>query len=201
MTPSSLSLFSYTMPLTAPEVGALAHDKVEVDWFGSAVTQPFRWCLAKDPERLWCSIELPASPGRERRHGPGEYVEGLFKSDVVELFLMGPDGRYQEWNFSVEGAWWAMSFPRYREADRTSIRPAAPHIEVITGLSSWRVIAGLPLEALTVQLGGNVRAHVSGIFYGAGAPRYLSSFGAPATKPDFHNAEYFRRIAVVPVAQ
>jgi hypothetical protein len=175
-----------------------AHSEVQNDWAGLSMPGAFRWSLAQDPERLWVSLELPVRPPSEQKHELGDFVEGLWEADVVELFLMSPSGRYQEWNVSPDGAWWAMSFVGYRQRDSRSTRPEGVVVEVFHDEESWRAVLSVPRSALPEPLTESTRVHVSGIIHRPdGSSSYLSSAGSPAFEPDFHDSRCFKPAAFV----
>jgi hypothetical protein len=183
--------------LDALKVSKLAKQSMGVDWKGAPLHAPLQWSLASDPRELWVNIELPAPPNSVSKHNMGDFVEGLWLSDVVELFLLSPDGRYQEWNISVDGAWWSMCFSTYREAVPHSVEPQGVRVWIERSQDSWQAVFSVPHSSLGVPLDITTSAHISGIIYQEGVPTYLSSAGARPSKPDFHDPRHFRPLQFV----
>lgn len=191
-------VFESDRALSSESVLSAPQSEVRCDWSGLAVPGGFRWSLARDPERLWVSIELPAPASTTKKHALGEFIEGLWEDNVVELFLMEASGRYQEWNVSSDGAWWAMSFAAYREREPGSIQPQGVAIEIFPGAERWRAVLSVPIRSLAVQLESSTGVHVTGIVYSKdGVPTYLSSAGSPSFDPDFHDRRCFKRAEFV----
>lgn len=190
------TVFESSNPLSAKKMAEIEHSEVRCDWSGLALPRGLRWSIARDPERVWFSIELPVPASEPARHRPGEFVEGLWDFDVAEVFFMAPSGRYQEWNMSSDGAWWAMSFIGYRERAGGARMPSGVEVQVFSEAESWCAIVSLPHASLGVELRDLTRVHVSGIIYSGGAsPRYLSSAGTPSFEPDFHDSRCFEAIS------
>jgi hypothetical protein len=186
-------VFESEKPLSADALSEAPHSEERCDWSGVVMPQALRWCLARDPERLWVSIELPAPPSEPRKHGLGDFVEGLWENNVVELFLLEDSGRYQEWNVSSDGAWWAMSFAGYREREPSPVKPEGVAIEIFAGADRWLAILSVPIRSLAVRLGDSTGVHVTGIVYSQeGVPTYFSSAGSPSFNPDFHDHRCFK---------
>jgi hypothetical protein len=182
-------------PISAQQMVNAPHCEVGLDWHGHPLHGAFRWSLASDAERFWVSLELPAPPPARQMHRSGEFVEALSEADVVECFLMDPSGCYQEWNISPDGAWWAMSFRRYRQRDPKSVRPGGVSVQVFRERDRWRAILSVPIRQLSVELNQDTRVHLSGILYGPhGAPTFISSATSPGFEPDFHDARCFDHV-------
>lgn len=167
-------------------------------WEGLSMPRPFAWSVGVDLEHLWFVGELPTAPSARAAHAPGEFVEGLWEADVVELFIRDSGGRYQEFNFSVDGAWWSMTFARYRERDATPTRPEGISSKIVRGENSWTVIAKIPRGSLGLPIGNETTAHISGIIYDPHGVTYLSSSGTPSFAPDFHDARCFEPLRLMP---
>lgn len=191
MKSDDVMLHVFSRGISAHDVQGLPKQEMSRDWFGNALEQPFRWSLARDCDHLWACIQLPARPSDVRRHAAGEFVEGLWEFDVVELFVMNSAGRYQEFNVSVDGAWWAMSFSEYRQRDANSIKPRGVKVHIGRGDRNWQGAISIPLTSLEVELSKESKIHLSGIVHGVTEAQYLSSAGPRDHKPDFHHAGCF----------
>lgn len=149
-------------------------------WVSLAASGPdltLRWELAlPGPPRI------PTSP-------PG-FTEGLWESDVVELFLRwGPSG-YLELEFGPGGHWIALQFSEVRRRS-AELRDLSPRLtsQISRGLWTGQAeLTGLPVGSPPWH--GLVTAVL-------GAERlYLSWPALPGSKPDFHQPQAWAALPI-----
>jgi hypothetical protein len=63
-------------------------------------------------------VEAPPEALRLPPAATPERTDGLWEATCFELFLLGPDGGYLEFNFSPSGQWAAYRFDAYRQGMR-----------------------------------------------------------------------------------
>jgi hypothetical protein len=153
--------------------------------------------------RLWYALSISSGvtslhgrvigiiQGRESRFG--EFTEGLWNGDVIELFIGQPESeQYLEFNLAPSGAWWAAAFSRYRERS-TDILAALPMtIQSNCAAGYWEFFASFDLAATAVNC-DSCTINLCAIF-GSPNRRFFSAHapvtaGVAAVKPDFHRAE------------
>ncbi len=124
-----------------------------------------------------------------------EFVPGLWKGNVVELFLLNPDnGRYLEVHLAPTGQWWACVFTAVRVPETAAGRPLplsmVQHHRDKTG-SRWQASVQVPAAVLCQLLAArdfrNLRANLTAVVNPlTGRTLYFSLAPLPGTKPDFH---------------
>lgn len=167
------------------------------DWFGEPARHRAAFRLWLASERLHFYFQAGKAPECDLTLQPGDFVEGLWHKDVAELFLMGPDGRYQELNLSPRGAWWCAVFSGYRQREKAW---APPGVEVAGGRDDgrWWAELSIPLSDLEVLPPGGLsqaRLNVAAIL-GPERPEYLSFGHHQGGEPDFHDERNFCEISL-----
>jgi hypothetical protein len=189
-------------PISFDSLKLRPRQELHLDWQGAPLGKPFSWHLTKTSESLYVLIELPNAASNIQKHRPGTFVEGLWEQDVVELFIgQANSARYQEWNLSADGAWWAMSFKSYRERDPNSSQPKGIEIFISRedNTNSWIGGLKIPLGSLEVPLSQESTVHIAGIIYPQDGARnkhpcYLTSAAPKTGEPDFHDPGCFIRL-------
>jgi len=192
----NIIMHTFTQRLTQDQAFKLPRQHNASCWRGKELPHPFSWGLAIDPSTLWFVAQVPAVATSELIGRQGEFVEGLWESDVAELFLRDSQGRYQEFNVSADGAWWSMTFSAYRERHNRPRKPVPSAVSVRCNSISWTAVLGLEIQSLDVSLLDPLQAHISGIVYEAAAPVYLTSGKALHFDPDFHDQRCFTKIVL-----
>lgn len=165
---------------------ALPRTPLALDWEGQPPPCALSFVVAFTPDALLFGGEVSEGPRCDRSLRAGEFVEGLWAHDVIEMFVREPASeRYFEINLAPTGAFWVCLFESYR-------RRGAPLAGVEGALTSgqltprgWRAALCLPRAALPFALDDReVRANVCAI---RGEPRQFFSLAPPASAvPDFH---------------
>jgi len=122
----------------------------------------------------------------------GDFVEGLWERDVVELFLQTDDADdcYLEVNLAPSGAWWAVQLEGVRQ--RVHLLPELVRVDAVVMLEdAWEIEATISLPSLDSRLVGNVTA-ISGVAH----RRYASWADLGGKRPDFHRPEAFHPLPV-----
>lgn len=165
------------------------------DWFGEALPTPIEIFLGVNTERILFGGRGDASPWCEPAT-PGDFIEGLWEREVVELFLGEPgSARYQEFNLSPRGAWWTMAFSGYRTRMMTNPLPGV-RCHAASGGRGWRAAIAIPLAELTIAWSsGSGTGNVTAIH---GNPqRFVTALDLGGGEPDFHRAERFQPMRMV----
>ncbi len=191
----SMIVFDSPVTLTQSRVRGLPHGSVGSCWHGEALSSPLWWVVALDPKHLWFAGSLPGGGVRIPHAKHGEFVEGLWEADVLELFIKQPGGRYFEFNVSPQGAWWAMELSAYRERVSYLRLPKVDLIETEVLSDRWTALVCLERGSLPLDISAGSTLHVSGVFNDK-KPRYLSSNPVANVAPDFHHLDAFQRVSL-----
>lgn len=170
----------------------------QLDWFGKPDPHDAAYRLSVHDGLL--SLEFWANKSAECNTAlrSGDFGEGLWEQDVAELFVMGPDGHYQEFNLSPTGAWWSATFSSYREGCLPAKLPSV-HTEARREEGRWNARLSLALSDLKVLSGLDIKAarlNVTSIL-SPRDPSYLCWGWQKGNQPDFHRADNFLPIALV----
>lgn len=154
------------------------------EWSGSPPPVDISFVVACSPDEILFGGEVRASASFEDGLVPGQFVEGLWGRDVLELFVGERSSPgYLELNLAPSGAWWACLFERYRERRSQQPFPCAARVWCERSGGSWRAALALPVASLGIELDLD-RLRVCAI---TGDPRRFSIENAPpAGAPDFH---------------
>jgi hypothetical protein len=151
---------------------ALAAERAEVGfWLGPAgLRVAIRAGFHGDP--------APAAP-------PGR-TDGLWRHEVVELFLANEAGHYLELEFGPHGHYLGLQFSGVRQLREPD--PALCYQAEIVG-ATWQgraevALAGLPSG---LELANAYAIHGQGL-----ERRYLAAYAVPGLRPDFHQPQRFR---------
>lgn len=169
---------------------------LRLDWFGRPARHRAGFRLWRDGDFLGYRFEAEKAAQCDTNLRPGDFVEGLWEQDVAELFLMGPDGRYQELNLSPGGAWWCATFSGYRQREEVLQCPSA---RTRAGVEAGRWWAELRLSIGDIPVmkeGGwqAARLHVASIL-DPNDPEYLCSGHHSGGEPDFHREQNFQPLS------
>lgn len=167
------------------------------DWFGRPARYPARFALWLDADRLHYRFRVPKAPECDLTLSPGDFVEGLWEQDVAELFVMGPDGRYQEFNLSPSGAWWCATFSGYREG-ATAFSCESMITEATYDDGSWTASLSVDLSDLVVLPAEGLpmaRLSVTAIL-SPRDPEYLCWGHQHGGEPDFHRSGAFLPVSL-----
>ena len=167
------------------------------DWHGVAINPVVNYGLAADSSDLAVWAWRSKAPFLKFDLNCGQYFEGLWNQDVIELFIdINCEGHYVEFNLSPQGAWWFQHFEGYRvrtfgssEKDFNQMRCFSAYSE-----SFWAVAAILPKKYLECTNRNNIsletvlKCNFCTILYNnKGVEHYVSASLPPVgAVPDFH---------------
>lgn len=122
----------------------------------------------------------------------GSYA-GLWNHEVVEVFLVGEDGRYTEAEFGPHGHYLVLELTAPREVQREGETIA---LAVERKRDRWQGRAMLPAHLLPERIVRVGAFAIHGTDHGSGqgagtARRYLSAHTLPGPRPDFHQPDTF----------
>jgi hypothetical protein len=173
----------------------LPMEEIARDWFGEPVADAPTFALLMDRENLWFlagrgipAISHPAS-------APGAFQAELWRYDVVEVFIAGPQGnRYYEFNVSPNGGWWSCEYvaPRVRATGEEIAFAGAKSHAITHPDGSWRVALSIPVAGLRelIGFGPGARANVAMILETPGQ-RFLTVHDLGGGAPDYHRPKAF----------
>lgn len=182
-------------PISLASVSEGALQDISLDWFGKPARQRAGFRLWLDDDVLGFRFVAEKTAQCDTALRLGDFVEGLWEQDVAELFLMGPDGRYQELNLSPCGAWWCALFSDYRQRENAF---QAPSVRTRAGSETGRWWAELCLNVRDIPVLGEggwqtTRLHIASIL-SPDDPEYLCSGHHTGGEPDFHRADNFQAV-------
>jgi hypothetical protein len=160
------------------------------DWFGHPFAPPLDIFLGMSGERILFGAQGAGTP-QCAPATPGDFIEGLWERDVVELFLGESDSpRYQEFNLSPRGAWWTMAFTGYRTRMATTPLPGL-RCDAAKTPSGWRAATAIPINELSIRW-ASARGTVNVTAICGTPQRFVTALNLGGGEPDFHRAEHFR---------
>lgn len=132
------------------------------------------------------------------RSGQREFVDGLWKGNVVECFLGNPNtGRYLEMHLAPSAQWWACLFSTVRSRETPEGRPlplSVVHHRRDKSGKRWHASVQFPAAVVCKLLGvpavKDLRANLAAIAHPVtGRPLYFSLASLPGSTPDFHQPD------------
>lgn len=166
---------------------------------GKISNKPVQVVLALDPEQILFHARVDRAPICNHNLKSGEYREGLWESDLVELFIKDDNNNnYFELNLAPGGAWWGCNFSAPRVRISTKHEDLLREINSRTTDKGWEVTVALKRDRLPVSAAFNQssRGNVSACL-GAPPRELLTISPLPGEKPDFHQPQHFA--AVLPI--
>ena len=167
---------------------------LRASWDGTALADPrLHGFLALSAEAAGLRVRggLPdPAPGPAPPAPVGSRVAKLWETDVVELFWVGPEGRYVELELGAHGHFLVLSFraPRDRVDAHETLRPEVGHRLDAHG---WETALCLPWSLLPQPLEA-----LAAFALARGA--YVAAHPLPGTAPDFHQPAHFPRARLAP---
>lgn len=154
--------------------------------------------LAYDLEFLYFGGSAVGTPWFDPLWRNGDFIEGLWNWDVVELFIKDhTSSTYQEFNISPCGAWWACEFVSHRKRGTKNYNYQGVELFSSVTQENWKVAIAIPLNSVKAdfQCPQSLRLNISGI---VGKKRQHFSWASMDTKqPDFHKSETFVSVRVI----
>lgn len=186
----TVTIFESPTHVSLEQLNHLPFQSVAMGWNGQALPQPLQWAIVRDPKWFWFVASLSGGTEYDPQHSSGDFIEGLWERDVAEIFIKESSGRYQEFNVSPGGAWWTVVLSSYRTRETTIPELREPVIRAELGEGQWRVVLGVELSCLAVELSESSTVHVSGISH---KPQrvFISSCPVSGVEPDFHHPKAF----------
>lgn len=145
--------------------------------------------FASTPQEICFGGCVRSKPNRGAARKPGQFVEGLWEGDVLELFLRAKGGKgYIELNVSYDGCWWGASFSNYRVReivlDRLPVK-----VQKKIDEDSWSAM--MTVRRADISIAEPIEAHIAGIL----GSTYFTTAGSPGGTPDFHSEANFTLLA------
>ncbi len=195
-----LPVYQSSTSLTFERLFQFPLNYFEYDWFGERVKNSVGFVVGVDPDRLFLGAKVDASPWLDPATSQGQFVEGLWNKDVVEIFLASSDSPiYQEVNLAPNGAWWSCFFSKYRKRDAGGFKmPQDVKTHSVIGSAQWEAAISIPLNqfSLPVELEGGTKANVTFVV-GKAKRQYLTWSSIQQRDPDFHRAEDFEDVELI----
>ena len=161
---------------------------INTDWYGEELKFLFSYSLQRKEDILLYTVTVnPYSFFTKiSSSDPNKFKSGLWKEDVIELFLkeIGSES-YYEFHIAPSGEWWAAQFSEYRELQRElSELQLSPGAHLLSD-ASLETTLFIPLDVLGFNQEKKLEFHVSAIF-GDEKKTYITSGSSIGGKPDFH---------------
>lgn len=174
---------------TKSEIDQLQYTEFKTDWFGKRTTfnQNPKFSLAVDDKNFYFQAVFPEKIRINKHENAGDFIEGLWESDVVEFFICEQNStRYQEFNLSPAGAWWSCLFSEYRKRNKTQpIKQTSTITSTFTTDECRGVLLETKLDELAINFALNVASKINVNFILNGNI-YLSWAEYKGIEPDFH---------------
>ena len=174
---------------------------ISADWFGTQLVEPVRWWLFLSATRLGFAGLVPGFsefnsvvPAVEAS-GKNSFVEGLWKSAALELFLKDDGSNaYAEIHIAPSGKWWLGRFSQIRVQDRqwtpegvtAIVRPL-----LYQGSSYPLLILSRSELPVNCSFSQRSRGVVCAMWSNGQNLHYASSFEQQGESPDFHQPAAF----------
>ncbi len=166
------------------------------DWFKNPLPFKVEYYLAASTKKLFFGAKIFRKEIWKFNYKKKAFKEGLFKRDVVELFISKKaEPKYLEINLDPNGAYWAKEFTSYRKRSRNKVERDS--ISTFASLNSkfWQVGLSIDLAAIPFKIKSikNLQLNICGIF--GRNRRYYLSYNIPSSeKPDFHQRVLIKKI-------
>ena len=143
--------------------------------------------IREDVDEIYWGATVHAKANYNSSHGKGDFIEGLWKLDALELFVRDLDSSfYQEFNLSPTGAYWSAVFRDARvPADRHEREFKEIDINSKHDDISWTVSMRVSKSQLGID-SSNLLINMTAVLNTIAEPCYLSKLPVVSEKPDFH---------------
>ena len=174
-------------------LAGLTHLPLERTVHNEPVKPVVHFILAASEENLFFGGYWDKVFAKEPEDKKGDFVEGLWESEVLEVFLANSSGTdYVEFNINPSGQWWGAHFSDYRKRQGL-LNPDRGEVF----REGQAVYLKYPLKNLSIQALKNSRANVTAVhFVGDQRVEYQSWNWAKQEKPDFHDRKLLARFEV-----
>ena len=185
-------VYVFDRPISDVEGVNLPFQHFETDWDGVELdfTAGFRILAGTDFVRFEARSDLESKI--QIGENFGNFIEGLWESDVAEIFVREPNStRYQEWNLSPAGDWWTCGLLDERERDSSFVAPNHVRTSAKTlNNQGWEAVLFFARPRFDLELS---RINVTMILEdSSGIRRFLSCCPEAEKKPDFHNIRAYQ---------
>ena len=164
--------------------------RIENAWDGSPLP-PTDWItvhLLEDAEGIEVRVQAPFYGDPPPPDSPIGPIDKLWEHEVVEVFILGPDGHYTEIELSPSGHHLVLTLDGVRSPVETCL---PMDFQALRGDGRWSGKARLASAYLPSK---PWRVNATAI-HGSGTSRtYLSWVPLPGAAPDFHQPEVFRSV-------
>lgn len=166
------------------QITSLPQERIQRDWFGDPPHCDISFVVACSETHLFFGGEVASLARYEPNLHSGQFVEGLWNQDVLELFVgIQNSSAYLELNLAPSGAWWCCYFDNYRQ--RSTRQSNSPRAQILLGKNEqvWRAALAFPLSQIEDKINTNTIVFCTIL----GDPRrFYTNVHPPPTTPDFH---------------
>jgi len=179
--------------VTLPLLASLQHFPLERTVDNKPVNSVVNFLIAISNEHLFFGGYWDKIFVKEPEDQTGLFIEGLWESHVLELFLADSDSDdYLEINLSPSGAWWGAQFSGYRQREALLDESRG---EVLVDKNS--IYLKYPVGQLSLESAiDNARANVTAINMISDGKQYQSWNWVAQQEPDFHDPRLFAKLFV-----
>ena len=187
-----LPLFTFNEKFNLESIFSLSGSRISVDFHQQPINYQVEIWFIEDPISFFFGARIAKVPWLMPGLEENEFVAGLWKRDVVELFLK-EDGseRYQEFNLAPQGAWWSGFFSEYRKEQELSIRPEVS-VQNQIDKTQWHAAMSIRKSSLSVSFSGSASSRANICLILGEQRDHLSWARIAGTKPDFHRTHDFQ---------
>lgn len=187
-----IRIWTSAQDLSCEDALALPMQSVSTLWNGKPAPYRFEFSFTVTPDCFLFCARSSLTPWLFYANR-GEYYEGLWERDVIELFITEESGEsYREIHLSPNCLWWNARFQSYRKRDDSFCRAPAPIASCgVLEPAGWQAAVSIPASVLHFDFrdAETKRANVSAIF---GPERsYMSYYPMQLAEPDFHRSDLF----------
>jgi len=123
--------------------------KIDHDWFGSSLAQPYQFALSIDSQYLNYRARRQKKAQSHPEAQAGQFQENLWMYDAAEMFIANSDlSRYLEINLSPNGAWWTCCFSAPRVNEEGILPAQGVLTESNISDNGWEACIRIPLTYL-----------------------------------------------------
>jgi hypothetical protein len=173
--------------LSIPKYPDSLYFTINKTWNGEPAPEALHtevWLTERD-RGLEIRVHAPVYPNQRLPEAPHDSrVNGLWEYDVVEVFLVGADGKYLEVELGPGGHWLVLGFDgvRQRSSDYADLKPDHRNSSAVEG--TWQSIITIPWELVPRPL-----ARLNAFVIAGG--EHLAMSPVPGAAPDFHQPAAF----------
>lgn len=146
-----------------------------------------KYFLGKSASQIFFKIQIQTLPDYDSTLKPNDFIEGLWKRDIAELFIGNRiTGEYQEFNIAPSSAWWSEFFNSYRQRAGLPINSSGLIVDSEIQSNCWIATLIIDTKSLMLPIDDNNFVYNICVISGSNPRHYLCSQKPLDETPDFH---------------